>query len=266
MRGIAYSCPHAPLTDPEWEAWLCKRIKEEKPDVVVCLGDLHEANHASRWPTVYHWNMYDERVAVSAHLDRVSKAHADAKRYLLMGNHDDNMLNVLRNDSVKLGDDVFDWTQWYPQLRNGDWEVGCEYVYDPEWGAIQLGQITLTHGYSAGTQADKEMALVMGMPYGLTISGHTHRPKPVTQVTATTRVSLPYWSANPGCGRTLKPDYVKQKLTADWGQGLVVFEYEDWRYPNYMPREPRWEAWTEVFRMSRGARPDFHHRMGRPIR
>jgi predicted phosphodiesterase len=265
MKGIAYSCTHVPLTDPDWETWLVKRIKKEKPDVIVHMGDGHEALSASRWPSVYHWTMQDERRAMSKHFDRISKAAPNARKIFLMGNHDDNMLNVLRIESAKYGEETFDWTTWYPQLE-GDWEIGSEYVYDPKWGAINLGQVTLTHGYSAGTNADKEMAIVLGMPHGLTISGHTHRPSPVTKVQATTRLTLPYWTANPGCGRTLKPDYVKQKLTADWGQGLVLFWYEDWRYPNYMPKEPRWEAVTEIFKMSKGARPDFHHRIGTPIR
>lgn len=259
---IAYSCPHGILVDKDWEAWLVKRIRQEKPDEVICLGDLHEAMHASRWPSAYNWTMTAERDDVARHMDRITRAAPDVPKTLLMGNHDANMLNVLRIDADKFGHDTFDWTLWYDRQLNQDgWNIGCEYVYDPEWGAVQRGQVTFTHGYSAGTQADKEMALVIGQPYGLTVSGHTHRPKPVTQVMASTRISLPYWFANPGCGRTLKPDYAQQKLTQDWGQGLVVVEYEEWRYPNYMPREPRWEAWTEIFRGARGYRPDFHHRL-----
>ena len=260
-RIVAYSCPHLPLVDVAWEQWLCKRIRQLKPDEVICLGDMHEAAHASRWPTVYKWTMQHEKAEVRRHMDRITRAWPNAKRTLLMGNHDANMLNLLRIDTEKYGTEDFDWTLWYDkQLRDG-WEIAREYVYDPEWGALQRGQVTFCHGYSSGTQADKEMALVLGQPYGLTVTGHTHRPKPVTQAMATTRVSLPYWYANPGCGRTLKPDYVQQKLTQDWGQGLVVVNYEGWRYHNYIPREPRWEAWTEIFRGARGYRPDFQHRM-----
>lgn len=257
VRWAAYSCTHVPLIDAEWEEWLLAQLEEFNPQVVVHLGDLFEAAYASRWPHEYEWTMEDELAHADHHLKKVREASPEAEHVLLMGNHDANMLSLARIPK-NIGAGILDWRRHLRAVTSGEWEVGARYVYDRTYGTYRVGQVTFHHGYSAGVSADEHQSITLGMPFGLTVAGHTHHPCGIRQAKKTGKIHLPYYWANPGCGRTLKPDYVTRSYTAGWGQGVVLGEAKLWRYQeSLMPCAPEWAAETRIFKMGEGYPPDF---------
>ena len=59
---IAFSCPHVPLQCDAAIDWMLGQISDLSPDVIIHLGDGHEADSASRWPSEYDWSLEDEFV------------------------------------------------------------------------------------------------------------------------------------------------------------------------------------------------------------
>lgn len=252
IKWLAFGCPHFILHDPEAIEWLLGRIGEHRPDVIVCLGDLFEANSASRWPNEYDWTLIDEYRQGDLFLADVRKAAPNAKRIFLPGNHDDNILAIgrINKDLRKMCDwrskqhDTED--QWINKEIKTQWQHPADYVYCRNRGVYRIGQVTFAHGYECNQCGDEFHSILLGVPYGLYVGAHTHRPEQVTQALRTKTVPLPYWHCNTGCLRDLKPNYVRRRRTHGWGQACVVGEAE----PLKSPRMSRcWDAHVEVFKM-----------------
>jgi predicted phosphodiesterase len=244
---LFFACLHVPLQDKDFIDWLIEEIKRRKPDVIIHGGDGHEADSASRWPSEYDWTLSDEFREHNEILKRIRKANPGSRRVFLPGNHDDNILALNRID-WKLRD-LCDYRDHEPELKN--WEQPAKYIYDRERGVFRIGQVTFAHGYESGVSADEYQAYQLGLPYGLFVSGHTHRPVPVTQAQRTKAIKLPFWYANAGCGRDMvNVPYMLRRRRFDWGQGIVVGEADSWRYDSaLMPQKPLWEAETLIYKM-----------------
>lgn len=244
---VAFSCPHCPLQDGGAVAWMLDRIGSLRPDVVVHLGDGHEADSASRWPSEYDWTLADEFAAHEALLKAIRKAAPRARRVFLPGNHDDNLLSINRIDKRLRGLCDYRAKSNSPELHEY-WEQPVEYVYDRRRGVFRIGQVSFCHGFESGANGDEYHAILLGQPYGLHVTGHTHRPTPVVvQAMRTRGIPLPYWYANPGCLRDLKPPYMKRRRSHGWGQGIVVGAASVTKSPRL---SRQWEAVVEVYRMA----------------
>jgi 3',5'-cyclic AMP phosphodiesterase CpdA len=235
------------LEDKEFQEWLLDQIGTRNPDVIVDLGDAHEAISASRWPHEYDWTLSDEFKASDAYRKEIRRISRNSRKVFLRGNHDDNLLTLNRIDRQLR--DLCDYRDHEPELQY--WKQPTTYEYSRENGVFRLGQATFGHGWEAGVSADEMQSILLGVPYGLWVGGHTHRPEPVTQAMRTKAVPLPYWYANPGCARDIDDvPYMERKRRHRWGQGIVVGESGHWRYEqSLMPQSPQWEAETIVFRM-----------------
>jgi len=241
LRFLAFGCPHVPLADDSAIAWLLKRIREYKPQVILHLGDGHEACSASRWPHEYEWTLTDEFTAHNKLLENIRKAAPKARRVFCWGNHDANLLAINRIDRQLRN--LCDPRAHEPELRG--WQH-IPYIYCRKRGVFRLGQVTFGHGYEHGVSADEFHSYLLGVPYGLYVGAHTHRPVEVTQAMRTKAVPLPYWYCNVGCLRDLKPPYVERQRTYAWGHALVVGEAQ----PTKSPRMTRcWDAHLEVYQM-----------------
>lgn len=218
LRFIAFSCPHCPLQDDRAIGALLSVIAREKPHVVVHLGDGHEADAASRWPSEYGWTLDEEFAAHDDLLRAVRKSAPRARRVFLPGNHEDNMLSWNRIDRRVRG--LCDYRQ-SDELRHY-WEQPAEYIYDKRKGVFRLGQVVFAHGYEHGISGDEAQAFLLGDPGGLVVLGHTHRPTELTQARRTATIPLPYWHINAGCLRNLKPPYMRRKRSHLWGHACVV--------------------------------------------
>ena len=248
---VAFSCPHVPLLDEDAFTWLLGEIDELEPDYLINLGDTFEADSSSRWPSEYDWTIKDEYEAAQKMLERLgSVTSPECKKVMLAGNHDANITALGRFD--KRIRDVLDPREHVPAMR--EWQVEWDYEYDTTRtkGVFMLNDVLFMHGFEANISSDAMQAILMCNPFGLLVSGHTHMPKPVTQVNKTQRVCLPYWYANAGCMRNLDPDYVSRKRHHDWGHALVHGEVNpdvmNVRSTNGLRRHAGWDAQTKIYR------------------
>jgi predicted phosphodiesterase len=244
---LAFSCPHCPLIDTEARDWLLGQIADRKPDWLIHLGDGHEADSASKFRSEYDWELEDEFASHNELLSALRGAHPPARRVFLPGNHDDNRLAINRIDKRLRG--LCDYRKHEPELAH--WLQPAEYVYDKDRGVFRLGQVTFAHGYETHATSDAYHSILLGIPFGLYVGGHTHRPAPVLQVQKTAAVPLPYWYSNAGTIREIQNiPWMNRNRRHGWGQALVHGEAQTWRYQNVsMPTSPCWEAETVVFRM-----------------
>ena len=244
-KFLAFSCTHCPLQDNEAIEWLIQQIRQHKPDVIVHLGDGHEMASCSRWPNEYDWDLELEYVEHNRILRNVRKAAPkDARLLFLPGNHDANLLAVGRLD--KRYRNLLDYRDHESEFIEKNWEIPTSYEYNKQRGVFRLGQVTFAHGYEAGQNADEFHTLLLGVPYGLYVGGHTHRPMAPTRAFRTKAVPLPYWYANAGCMREMNPDWMKRKRSNLWGQAAVLGEVSILKSPRV---NKNWNAETRIFRM-----------------
>jgi predicted phosphodiesterase len=244
---VAFSCPHCPLQDEGAVEWLIERVASIRPDVLVHLGDGLEADSASRWPTEYPWSLADEFAEHERFLKRLRKASPRSRRVFLPGNHEDNLLSINRIDRRLRGLCDYRSRSNCPELAE-HWEQPVPYVFDRRAGVFKIGQVSFSHGFESGARSDESQAILLGQPFGLMVTGHTHRPTPgVMRAMRTQTIPLPYWYANPGCLRDLKPDYMRRKRSHAWGHGLVTGRASPVRGGRL---SRMWEATVEVFRLS----------------
>lgn len=135
-------------------------------------------------------------------------------------------------------------------------ERSCEgWLVKQKYGArerFSVGPVTFQHGSAANVYSGRDQAVLYGSPYGLHVSGHTHRPAQVMQAYLTSRVPLPYWHANAGCMCDwTKMHYVERLNIATWGHGLVVGECSGKIGEGRVAfHSKQWDAETRIFRMA----------------
>lgn len=240
----AFSCTHCPLQDQAAVDWALGILEAEQPDQVIHLGDLLEMDSASRWPSEYDFDFEDECIAADALLASIRKVTPKSTHVFLEGNHDANLMEWGRIDrrlrsALRLEKHIDDLKHW---------KQPCRYVYDRVDGVYRIGQVGFCHGYEAGQNADEFQSILMGSYHGLLVLGHTHRPTPgIMRAKKTMAVPLPYWYANVGALRGLKPHYMTRKRSHNWGQAMVIGEASPVKSPR-MSRE--WSARVETFRIS----------------
>jgi hypothetical protein len=256
VSWVAFSCPHAPLHDKRALAVVAERVAEWKPDVLICLGDLHEADSASRWPSEYSWTLADEYAAANDEVLRPlreANPNPNARNVLLPGNHDDNILALDRIPKKIRG--LCGWQTpqysergtWLNEELLTKWDVVSEYRYNRKAGTYRIGATVFAHGYECGVTSDESQSITLGWPQGLFVSGHTHRPTPgeARQAMKTKTLPLPYWHLNAGFTGTFDVPYMERKRQIMWGQAVTY----GWSKPVASPRMSRtWDAYCELIR------------------
>jgi len=244
-KFVAFGCLHASLHDQKAVDWLISTIATEKPDYVVCLGDLIEANAASQWDDAKELaiDLDDEYVAANEILSQVRKASPRADRWFIAGNHEANVVRAGRID--KRIRSRCDWLKGIPELHS--WRVNRDYNYSRGRGCFSLGQVTFTHGYeTARTKlAAEAIYFCLNSPFGLYVSAHTHRPERVSEI-VWGELPMQRWRANVGCLRNLEPSYMERRHKWNWGHGLIVGEAKPLKSPR-MSKE--WDAEVRVLQM-----------------
>ena len=247
LRFVAWSCPHNPLTHRRAFEELLAEIERFRPDVLVCLGDLLDADAASRFPTEGDWDLADEYAAAGRHLRAARLAAGEDPRCVwLHGNHDQNILEPCR--LPKRLRSLCDWHASDNPLSRELAEGGWREIRYGHSRRFRLGQVVFQHGAEHGVNAGRNLAQLYAPENGLLVWGHTHRPTPVTEAFLTNKISLRRWHANAGClvdWRRLP--YAARMNTSTWGHGCVVGEaYVGEKRVSFKSR--RWEAETVVFR------------------
>ena len=226
-KWLALSCSHAPLQDNETIDIICERIKEYKPDVIIHLGDLFEADSASKWGSEYSWTYEDELYeGCEMVLKKLREANTDAECWFLPGNHDENLREEGRFDR-KIRDSL-DWNApqyttsgiWLnEELKNWSIKTGYE---DSRKGVTRIGAVSFCHGFRANRNADVYHAKKYAWENGLMVSGHLHRPtigNPRNAGMNDTDISYK-WYLNAGCTRQMDCNYMLRKNQHSWGHAV----------------------------------------------
>lgn len=237
VEWLAFGCPHLPIHDPDGLDWLVEQIEERKPQVLVCLGDMIDSDCLSSFAKSNLTALKREYESVNGFCERLNDAAPNARKVWLMGNHEQR---AFRPEHAHLSE-LIDYRRHITAARR--WKH-MDYIYHPE-NAFTLGQVSFFHGRSVGQAACKREAIQMGVPYGLYVHAHTHRPHPVHRVSMGV-TKLPYWHANSGTFIAPKPEYMLNKDDSLWGQGIVVGHAETKRR---FDGKCNWSAQTIVRRM-----------------
>lgn len=239
VKFAAISCTHVPQHDPEAVEWACGEIARIKPDVLIHLGDLLESNASSRWEDAReaNWTLSKEFEDGDAVLSELRRAAGKRARCVIIeGNHEANILAAGRLDPRIR--DRCDWRHGLKEIADDHWQVGARYDLCRKRGIFRIGQVAFAHGWSCARLAIQREAFYATDQNGLYVSGHTHRPVGLTEVTWCD-LPLRTHHINPGCTRDLDPSYMERNRKWSWGQGIVT----GWAEPTKSPRQTRcWRA------------------------
>jgi predicted phosphodiesterase len=229
------------MEDPEAVAWLHKQIEDVKPTTIVHLGDLLEADSASKFPSETDWDLRDEFDSAGNLLQGIREVGGEDTTYVMLeGNHDLAVRDQNRIDP-KLRS-LCDWRN-IPEMDN--WLIGAEYKYCRKRGAFRIGQVTFSHGFECGSNAGAQQSVYMGNEFGLFVWGHSHRAEQVQQTMWTKTRPLRYWHANAGTLGKMDREYMRRKRKQMWSQACVVGEAKNLNSPRV---GRHWTAETRVFR------------------
>lgn len=211
---LAFSCVHCPDHDPGGIDWLVKQVADRQPEVIVNLGDMIDTACLSSFARARDTPLDEEFDAADAVLTRImDAAPSDCKLVLVEGNHEER---CRRPEYAPLAK-VLDYRRNIPCASA--WKHIPRH-YNPR-GVFRLGQVSFCHGFNTGVASCKREAIQLGVPNGLYVHGHTHRPHPVHRI-ALGATKLPYWHANAGTFIKPNPDYMESKDDSLWGQAIVV--------------------------------------------
>ena len=246
---LAFGCVHVPIHDTDGVAWLVEQVRERQPDVLVCLGDMLDAEAVSRHDKASPRRLIDEYEAADGLCAQLNEAAPKAKKVWLAGNHEQR---IQRPEHAMLSD-VLDYRKHLRATRR--WKH-IDYVQDDDH-TFNLGQVTFMHGFAVGTASCKYESYDYGVENGLTVYAHTHRPHPVHRISLGTR-KLRCHHVNTGTFISREAvkgpgGYMQAQRTKDWGQGIVVGAACTKRRmdPHY-----RWRAELIVNKMMDGSAPE----------
>lgn len=235
---LAFSCVHRPLHDPEGVAWLVNQIVERQPNYVVNLGDTFDAQCLSKFDQSTEFTLTEEYESTNEFLQQIRAAYPRAKRVWMEGNHEQR---IRRAEWSKLSREL----DYRSRIREARYWQHFEYRQHPD-ACFKLGQVTFYHGFACGRNNAKSESIKLGVPYGLTVSGHTHRPHPVHRISMGV-TPLPYWHVNAGTFIKADVEYMQQKDTSLWGGGCVFGSVD----PSVRhDGKQRWEAEFVSWRMN----------------
>jgi predicted phosphodiesterase len=228
VRFAAFSCTHSPLHSEAAVAAMLGVLIDHRPDVVVHLGDLLEASHASVHPDEHEHDALDEYREGARILDAVRDVAPDARLVWCLGNHDDNIQRKDARRVPKRYRRAVHWSACPWRESYGTWQQVPYRKHRA--GVYQLGQVLFAHGWDAGVNSDELEAIQVnnlcgGHAHTLVVRGHTHRPVPPTRCTRTKRVPLQTWYANAGTLCDVeRMEYAHRSDTSAWGPAVVVGE------------------------------------------
>lgn len=214
IRWAAFGCVHL-HRGKVWDRAM-SLVREYKPDVLVCLGDVLDADAASRFPQEDPKALSSEYETMNTMLREASEAAPKAQLVFMEGNHELNIRDKLR--LPKAVRELCDYRKHVSALDLWDW-----HPYDcSEKGVFRLGQVAFYHGYETGPAADQMQAIQHCKPFGLGVSAHTHMPREPFQIEPWRGRPIPYWAMNVGTLGSLRPGYMLRKRTNTWGHGVAL--------------------------------------------
>ncbi len=198
-------------------------LRDWRPDVFVHGGDAFEAKLPSKHPkdARHKWTARDEILAFADQLREINDAIPDALRVWVYGNHDGAFFNYEAGRMEKDVNETIQDSFWRHVTNEGlleGWLVKDCYKHEASW---RIGQMTFRHGCDVSDAGLKQDLMSYCTPHGLHVSGHTHRPHEVTQLSIG-KALTPFWWANTGClVDTGKMHYMDRARKDPWGHGYL---------------------------------------------
>lgn len=234
---MAFGCLHFPIHDEDGIKWLLAKIKERKPKVIVGLGDFIDADALSAFAKASRGALDKEYARVNEFCGEINEIAPNAKKVWIMGNHEQRMFR----EEYKPLAGVLDYRKQISEARH--WRH-IEYGFGPDY-VFPLGQLTFFHGSFTSQAACKSEAIMLGVPFGLTVSAHTHRPHDKHHIRIG-KTPLPYWHANTGTMIKPKPEYMLTKDDSLWGAAMV----SGWaNTKRRFDGNQNWDAKLDLYRM-----------------
>lgn len=219
--GIVFGCMHIPFQDGEKVAQMVEVIKREKPDHVICTGDVLDADGASRFPSEFKHDLLDEYEMVDVAMNALRQAAPEAEHVWISGNHEDNISRLGRiPKGVRRMCQPTDWVKEWNAWKH------VPYINEKQY-AYRVGQVTVLHGFKFGGNSDRDESVEFGVDWGLTVRSHTHRLMPVTRSRISLSLPLDRWHANVGTLCDIEffkgKHYAKRTHTREWAPGYLKF-------------------------------------------
>lgn len=234
---LAFGCTHLPIHSEQFRQWRLEQIREYNPDYVVNLGDWIECKFGSRWPSDHKFDARREFHALKADAEDIRNAASKAKLVWVHGNHCDNW-----NQPGRLPEDLRTLVGEYQELLLP--EVMSDWIHVP-YGHDQfyrIGQVTFQHGCQTNVNAERDQSLLFGVPYGLHVSAHTHRPVDITAVKVNQHHIFGMYYCNVGTGADWNQMHYMDRLNKEnWGRAIVKIEANDQPGKHYYAKR-NWEA------------------------
>lgn len=234
---LAFSCVHRPVHDVAGCKWLVNQIAERQPNFVVNLGDFFDAECLSSHAKSKKTTLGHEYDSAGELLEAIHNASPRSKLIYMEGNHEQRMRRPEWSDVS----DLLDYRKHIEPCKR--WKH-IQYRYEPN-SIFRIGQVSFYHGFVTSRGAVKGESVKLGVPYGLTVSGHTHRPFPIHRITMGI-TPLPYWHCNVGTFIQTDVEYMLTKDTSLWGGAICT----GWAQDNIRcDLKQHWEAEIVPYRM-----------------
>lgn len=235
---LAVGCTHFPYQDQASIDWVLAQIKKRRPDVIIHLGDMIDAESLSDHPKGMSTPTLEEEYrSASEFCAKVNDAAPRARKVWMMGNHEQR---ALRSNHAHISSLIDPKRHMKPVKK---WKI-VPYIYDRS-GTYSLGQVTFAHGFNVGQSGCKKEVVQFCAQYGLYVYAHTHRPHDVHRISMGS-TKLYHWHANAGTHIKPKPGYMTCKDDSLWGQAVVVGEVDTKRR---FDGKQNWKAETVIRRM-----------------
>lgn len=243
VRAAYITDPHCPGASAKALTWALGKVSEFKPDYMIVGGDVFEADAASRFQNEQKYDLLAEYEAGAKWLNLVHGATPDAEHVWLHGNHERNLMAPGRLDSRVRRVAHWNVSEWRESFLR--WRQ-YEYDFSPR-GCLQLGQVIFYHGFDGSEEynALRMINATGGHAHRLVVGGHTHRPKPPTQLMRTRTIPMQAWYANGGTLGPTRPEWTTRQCTHEWAPGVVLLELQMGR--SCQP-ERNWDCEVELMR------------------
>jgi hypothetical protein len=248
-RILAFSCLHGILAHKLYFGWLIGQIEAYRPHYVVNGGDWYEGTWAKKWPKHEDetWNCLDEHKAVASQATAIRAAAPRAELWWLYGNHDSNCFEPHPDRAAQDARLALHWEENKDASKAlSYWNVVKKYGHDV---FKRLGPVTFQHGCELSKAGIRRETVYYSTPFGLRVSGHTHRPTDLEQLDMN-GAPLPYWQINPGFGADAdRMHYVDRLNKQNWGRGCVLIEAHGVEQSRSAYASKQWDAELRVHSM-----------------
>ena len=224
--AVAYGDTHIPFQDDACLRVVAKIIKSLQPDLILNLGDLLDAHQMSMKFNVdplWKDSLQDNIDQAVRHLDDFAALAPDARKVLLLGNHEERLERLLKTwtgpnaEVIRLRQfqNHITWNGLFSEAGLEGWEV---YPYGNQLDLEIIPNLITKHGNKVSQHSGYTAAAELRHHGRSGISGHVHR------------LGLHYKSdaggnhvwCESGCTCTVRPHYTENP---NWQHGCVVIEY-----------------------------------------